>query len=389
MKKIYNRRRIILLFLFTLFLICLFSIIRLFPNRMVPNQINFPILKLTTKEEAQLLSNDSFLLKTIKKYGPAQVMDKINMLSTQRNFNCHLEAHKVGRVTYGVFGSSAFELCSSLCHSGCFHGSIEAFFRDKGTANLQMNLQLLCANEKNGFFTHQCLHGVGHGLMAWSDYQLFVALRSCDVLDTDAHRASCWSGVFMENVVGALAKNEVNSGQKSVNRVTDPNLHYTSFLNDDPQFPCNIVEEKYRDGCYFLQPTRMLQLFNYDFERVANECLKAPVVNQRSCFQSLGREVDGSSNNDVIVAIQKCQYAPYGDARTNCLIGAVQDTFWDPSGQKEALSFCEKLTDNAEVKACYDTIIERAGQVLDNKALNTFCNKVPVSSQVSCNPSKS
>ena len=50
--------------------------------------------------------------------------------------------------------------------------------------------------------------------------------------------------------------------------------------------------------------------------------------------------------------------------RLLCLDGAVQDTFWDPSGADDALLFCRTLEDPEEKNGCYRTIMARAREVL-------------------------
>ena len=96
-------------------------------------------------------------------------------------------------------GGEAFKVLNSECMSGYTHGVTEAFFREHGTENITDNLQVICNNETNNFVAHQCYHGIGHGLMAFYDYDMPQALKGCEDLPT--HRESCYSGVFMENVV--------------------------------------------------------------------------------------------------------------------------------------------------------------------------------------------
>lgn len=66
--------------------------------------------------------------------------------------------------------------------------------------------------------------------MAWTSYELIDALELCDRLEDSTNQRFCYSGDFMENIVGGLA------GTMG---------HYTEFVSDDPHFPCNILEEKY------------------------------------------------------------------------------------------------------------------------------------------------
>src|SRR6185295_8507310 len=105
------------------------------------------------------------------------------------------------------------------------------------------------------FQQSQCLHGIGHGIMAWSGYALPDALRHCDALEPG--RQPCYTGVFMENIVGSLDSH--HSGQPAGSR----------YLSNDPQYPCTIVDDKHKESCYLLQTSRMLQLFGPNFARIA------------------------------------------------------------------------------------------------------------------------
>lgn len=322
------------------------------------------------QDDNLLITNDAVLKDTIKNAGPAFVIKKLAEIMPSQNLSCHDRAHVAGRISYEQLGSKAFQLCSSECHSGCYHGAAEAFFKDKGTTNLQENLQVICQGELNRFFLHQCVHGVGHGLMAWSNYDLFDSLYNCDTLQGINNQSSCWTGVFMENIVGGLAIENAGTNFSK-------DRHYTKYLSDDPHFPCNIVPEKYKGSCYYLQTSRMIQLFNSDFSLVAKTCLESPVDNRISCFQSMGRDVGGTSKHDSKLAITKCQNAPFGEYRTECLAGASQDTFWDKSGKDEALLFCSLLTDATEAKRCYETIVPRANEVLTATEFAQFCKIIP------------
>ncbi len=317
------------------------------------------------KDSTEIFSSDKKLYSYVKKFGPQQTTKRLSELVPQYG-DCHQTAHKAGRFAYEVDGDKAFEQCGAECHSGCYHGATEAYFKVHGTANLTANLNVLCKSELNPFFSHQCVHGVGHGLMAWTNYQINEALKSCDLLQK--RQDSCWTGVFMENIIGALSEKEAKAkGQAD---------HVSSYLSEDPLYPCNMVDEKYRSSCYFLQTSRMIQLFGAEFKQIADTCLKVPQIYQEVCFESMGRDVGGVSRGNPTLSIEKCSFAPIGALRTGCLIGAVQDYFWDPSGQDDAIKFCQLLTKKDEKDACYRTIFARAPDVLTHKDdISAFCQK--------------
>ncbi|MCI0826274.1 MAG: hypothetical protein J4N73_00670 [Chloroflexi bacterium] len=315
----------------------------------------------------EIFQDEGALYSYIRKYGPALTIQYLYELQAEYG-DCHSTAHKAGRYAYEIFNAQAFQTCSAECHSGCYHGATESYFRDKGTANLEQDLAIICSSGLNPFFSHQCFHGVGHGLMAFSDYELLDALSNCDLIPDGAE--SCYSGVFMENVVGGLS----------------PTIgHFTDYLSDDPQFPCDIVPEKYKNACYFYQTSRMVQIFDWDFSKVAEACGEAGERYQQPCFESMGRDVGGLRLDNNIDAIADCGAAPLGNPRIWCLTGAVQNSFWVPDGQDVALDFCSRLDVPGEKQSCYDTIIRRAPLVIEAEAdLEAFCLKAEESFQDEC-----
>ena len=151
-----------------------------------------------------LIKDDVLLARFVKRYGPEQTVKLLKESESYLEVDCHQRAHDLGRAAYEEFGAAAFALSGHECQAGSFHGATEALFASRGTANLEQDVTTICAVADNPFFRHQCIHGVGHGLMAWTTYELHDALPLCDRMPTETDKGSCYSGVFMENVVGGL-----------------------------------------------------------------------------------------------------------------------------------------------------------------------------------------
>jgi hypothetical protein len=321
-----------------------------------------------------IFHNDDALYAYVKQHGLPQTITRLHELSSQYG-DCHMPAHRAGRFAYSIYSTDAFRSIASECHAGGFHGAVEAYFKEHGTAHLADDVKVICRSELNQFFSHQCMHGIGHGLMAATNYNLPYALESCNALKE--WQASCWTGVFMENIVGGLAGHEEHREEHGMSA-----KHY---LNEDPHYPCTIVAEQYKSACYFLQPARMMQLFGPNFVRIASACADAPIPYRRVCFESMGREVGGMFRGRPTDAIRSCTNAPEGEFRIGCLVGAVQDAFWDPSGQDQALSFCKVLSVKAEKDACYEIVFMRAPQILPSqREIQSFCGKVEAGYRTSC-----
>ena len=303
-------------------------------------------------------------------YGPAAAVADLKATEIATGRYCHDAAHEVGRIAYENFGATAFVLSGHECQAGALHGTTEALFADRGTSRLADDVAVLC-DIANEFVRHQCYHGVGHGLMAWTTYEIHEALELCDILEIEYDRLSCYSGIFMENVVGGL------SGAMG---------HTTEYLRpDDPHYPCDVVAERYRPDCYYYQTSHMWQVFDGDMSKVAAECATLDGRTRELCFSSYGRDVGNQTRGDPVGAVELCGHAPAGADRIECLAGAAQDRFWETTGADEAITMCSLLEATEEAAACWWEIIYRARDVFaDNTGRQGFCARLPEDLQAPC-----
>ena len=332
-------------------------------EKLDPYSLNFTPVGELTQDEAKALFRDGRVLeRAVRKHGPANTVRALSEHGEALGEDCHERAHVLGRLAYTLFGVDAFAFAGHECRSGVYHGTMEALFHEKGTADLQQDVSTICSVARNDFFGHQCIHGVGHGLMAWTSYELLDALALCDELKSRRNQESCYSGVFMENVVGGLA------GAMG---------HKTKYLSEDLHYPCNMLDDRYVPGCYYYQTSRMVQLTYGDFGAITRACEEAPVTARHRCFLSMGRDIGLHARNDPVAAIRECSHTTYGDFHIDCITGAVQDWFWDAGGADDALGFCATVEWPPAKRACYDMIASRAKDIIQGTGeLRSFCGRI-------------
>ena len=327
---------------------------------------------LTPKALTDLFTNDVLLRQYIRDYGPANTVKLVAEAGDVVGQLCHERAHVTGRTAYELFGAAAFALASHECEAGAYHGATEAMFKERGTVNLESDVQVICGSSDVFFFRLNCIHGVGHGLMAWTSYELYDSLDLCDRLETDRDQRACYSGVFMENVVGGL------SGTMG---------HFTDYLSDeDPHYPCNALTDRYVAPCYLYHSTRMLLLFEYEYERVAEECANAPDIGRYDCFESFGRDLAASSLGEPAKGLEQC-HNTVADAthRVWCIQGSVQARFWETDRADEAIEMCSLATSPQEREGCFWMIVTRARELYpDRPSLDAFCARLETAYQAWC-----
>lgn len=301
----------------------------------------------------------SRLRQIILQFGPKAAMaDLLDDSGAGALLDCHQEAHSIGRLAYEIFGAGAFRDGNSSCHSGYYHGAIEAFLNEKGTVNLVQNVKVICDSFETSFGRFECLHGIGHGVLAYEDYDLSEAIKICAALATDYDQSSCYGGVFMENIITAQGR---GAGQ----------VHETKWADlTDPHFPCNALGDDYsvRYQCYQMQTSWMLTIFNYNFGQVKDECIKAPEDMRLVCFKSFGRDAAGHTLRDVDKITAVCgKLSENNDYYNECVLGALNVIvdFWGDGLEDQAAGLCKKIPESRKLN-CYRTLSWRLGDVFKN-----------------------
>ena len=257
--------------------------------------------------------------------------------------DCHRIIHTIGSAALARYEGNvarAFAEGSASCASGYYHGILErAFVNANSRDELADIARDLCRDEsirQNGFVAYQCIHGLGHGLMIQTGYDLPLALSICDGLTTSWEQTSCTGGVFMENVSSSY-------GFRS-KWLRDNNLVY----------PCNVVKERHKMYCYLLVTSRILPANGYDWKATAKIC--SGVGEQRwvnLCFQSYGRDASGVSRQRPREIVRLCKLA--GPGQQECLYGAARDVANTYASGESAAPLCE-LAPAAHRSRCFEGI---------------------------------
>ncbi len=255
---------------------------------------------------------------------------------------CHPLTHSIGRFaaeSYPDVGA-AYAKGNSLCWSGYYHGVLETFVYRTGLSNIEEKINSICASlntdRRYDFNYFNCVHGLGHGLMALSDNDIPSSLKKCDALTGDWEQQSCAGGAYMENVIA------------------DGLNHVTNWLDPKrPLFPCDVSQENYKNTCYLMQTSYMLKINGGDFAKTFEWCRDAGSY-VSTCNQSLGRDASGRFSSDINRAHEICMMGADTNEVTNCAIGAVKDIISYFHADSQGKAFCNLFQDPMK-QTCLDT----------------------------------
>ncbi len=243
----------------------------------------------------------------------------------QVHADCHQIAHWVGHAGLAHYKGNAADALAHggmTCNSGYYHGVIERSFSGLPRGAVISKARQLCTSPavtKETFLLYQCVHGLGHGLMIYSGYDLPWSLRACHRLQDDFDRVSCTGGVFMQNLM--------------------PGMGTSRYLRaSDPIYPCNTVATRDKVYCYLMVTSRILSLDGYSWRKTATWCHRSEHGWVATCFQSFGRDASGFTQYHPERTIRLCKLA--GKDADECMYGAARDYGNNYAGGKEAAHLC-------------------------------------------------
>ena len=242
---------------------------------------------------------------------------------------CHRIVHRMGSAALSRYKDKvapAFIAGTPVCASGYYHGIIERAFLGQPKGKLDVVARQMCTDSKiteQRFLLYQCIHGLGHGLMIYTGYDMPGSLKTCHALKEEFDEISCSGGVFMENFSSSYG-------------VTSKYLR-----KNDPIYPCNSVAEKYKAQCYGLVTANLLKRTGYDQKKTADGCKKSEPDWVGICFESFGRDVSGIAGKSAEKALASCRLAGK-DNEGDCLYGAAREIVNSDAEGARGARFCNK-----------------------------------------------
>ncbi len=247
--------------------------------------------------------------------------------------NCHQLTHVIGRAAAELYGDlpTTYGWGDGFCMAGYYHGAMEAVVAKIGADQILQVADTLCSEmgerQRHSFLHYDCAHGLGHGFMGVLGNELFESLEACDALMDGWEREHCYNGVFMENLPDS-----------------DNRSHPSKYLKEDqPLYPCTVVEDRYKTQCYQKQTSYALKTQDRDFAKVFELCSTVEDAYRPTCYQSLGRDASGNSSSDVAKTRAACMQGQDYEARSNCVIGAVKDFISYYHSDRQASELCESF----------------------------------------------
>lgn len=267
----------------------------------------------------------------------AEFNNIISVLGNNTTY-CHAQAHHLGGFLFKYTNDlkTSLSLTDSRCGGAVFHGILQAFFEESNLNSIpidEINPKKICSSVSDIFSQdrYECLHGLGHGLTVFYDYDVFKAVKHCGELVEDWEVDTCSNGVFMENIDSYLSEDQ------------------GMFENDNIFYPCNKINPKYAPACYHHQNTFMLVKNNYSISDTFSDCDNiAPQEYVKYCYRGMGRQLAPVSSSIEIPVDPKKNFSQsigictkgQTQFQENCLMGMLRVVI-DQDSLEKGFAYCK------------------------------------------------
>ena len=323
--------------------------------------------------DAQFACYEQAFANIAYREGPEAALELVERKSAKPGpieSDCHRIVHAIGAGSLEHFDGDpgkALAAGSVFCASGYYHGILERSLLGKPREAIGPITQSICSDEsivRSDFIHFQCVHGLGHGLMIYTGYELPASLEYCDGLDTEWRRESCRGGVFMEN-------SQSSYGTRS-----------RWLKDDDLLYPCDWVAAKDKYQCYLIQLAHIGPAVGFDWTKVAATCREAEDGYVEVCFQSMGREISGQMRHRSADILAACRTA--AAMARECIYGAARDVTYNDAGPRRSKVLCDSAPEALRAY-CWEgigTILGALNRYAEEK--QAACRKVTTTYYAAC-----
>jgi len=337
-----------------------------------------------------------------KKKGGAYAFEALKRAAVPSDIDMHLLAHVVGDILYAQKGLAGIKVCTEDFRNACSHSIVVGLFVEQGEGALSKIAQACYqAPGGSGAYT-MCFHGLGHGILASTSYNLEKAVELCKKTGTPQYNNEesnqCISGTIMEIISGG--------GH-------DPGLWAKQrpkyFLQDDPLYPCSadFIPRQARYLCYLYLTPHLFEAAGTNTwtptPKAFAFCDKVPLADaglRDACYGGFGKEfvgfvagrdirassVGNMTESQLKEVYEFCLLAPNKEGTSFCIRGATNSLYWGGENDRRiALKFCSLMQDSWYQQGCFANLMGAVNYYIKDPVYKKeFCKEMPQDYQKEC-----
>lgn len=371
------------------------------------------ILNVSGKEliEVKELEGNNMSFRELSNYftelaetkGAPYSLDVLKVASVPPNIDMHLLGHVVGDLLYRQQGLLGIKVCTHDFRNACSHSIVVGVFLEQGIGALD-SIASACRQAPGGKGAYtMCFHGLGHGVLAHTEYDMEKAVELCKLTGTPEYGnreyIECVGGTVMEMMAGI---NDKDAWEKQ-----RPNY----FKEEDPLAPCSLsfMPKEARPICYtYLTPNLFTSVGaklgnpeDKNFKEAFPLCNNIPETqkeNRDACYGGFGKEfvvlakardirnIENMTSEELKKVYDWCTLADNKEGVISCILSAERSLYWGGENDSgAAIRFCEGITNSDYQSTCFKDLVESVSYYIGGASYRKdFCDQVPESFREHC-----
>lgn len=343
----------------------------------------------------------AFLVDLAKERGGVYAFEVLKRAPVPPNTDLHLLGHAVGDELYKQAGLDGMQYCTHDFRNACSHSIVVGALLAEGLSVFD-RVNDACKKAPGGLGAYtMCFHGFGHGVLAYTEYEMPDAVKLCGKVGTQEYgneeEAQCIGGVVMEMHQG-VHDPEIWSKKKDIYLTpADPlRICKSDYMPEIAKVLCYSYITPFifdAAGAQGGNPTPEIYKKSFAYcDAVADE------RHRQSCYGGLGKEfvvlsqdrdirtIEDTPNERLSLTISWCDEAEKEESNIACLLSALDSLYWGGENDPEvSVRFCSLVTSTVAESECFSHLFDITSYYQkDSDILKSICASVPSKFQAQC-----
>ncbi len=336
----------------------------------------------------------AFFVSLAQEKGGVYAFEVLKQAPVPPNTDLHLLGHAVGDELYKQQGLDGMQYCNHDFRNACSHSIVVGALLATGM-DVFGKVNDVCKKAPGGPGAYtMCFHGLGHGVLAYVDYDVPQAVALCKKVGTEEYHNEeidqCIGGMVMEMYGGINDPKAWEAKKDLFLSPTDPlKMCKAAYMPESAKVLCYSYITPFifdAAGAQNGNPTPDI------YPKAFSYCDEVTDTRQRnSCYGGLGKEfivlsqdrdirrIEDTPNDKLMLTASWCDLAPKNEAKIACLLTVVDSLYWGGENDPQvSVRYCSLLESGEPKSACFSHLFQITTYYQPDKQIRkTICDAVP------------
>jgi len=327
-------------------------------------------LKKLASAEQTFMGAREFFVSLADEKGGVYAFEILKRATLPPNTDLHLMGHAIGDELYKQEGLIGMQHCTHDFRNACSHSIVVGALLEHGLAVLD-EINKVCKEAPGGRGAYtMCFHGFGHGVLAFTEYEIPDAVELCKKVGTKEYgyeeATQCIGGMVMEMHQGVHDPEIWEKKKDKYLTPTDPlRMCNEAYMPEAAKVLCfSYITPFMFDaaGAQGGNPTPDIYTKSFSYcDAVLND------EHRKSCYAGFGKEfivlaqdrdirqIEDTPTERLQLAASWCALAERQEGKEACLIEILDSLYWGGENDPEvSIRYCSLLASDSLENACFE-----------------------------------